>query len=53
MVYASGVSKTIFLTSHPNELCNRIKLLSQQKKACYNSDIFNNEVVAIVDKLLE
>ena len=26
MVSASGVSKTIFLTSDPNELCDRLKL---------------------------
>ena len=30
MVPASGISKTIFLSSDPDELCNRLKLL--QKK---------------------
>ena len=27
IVSASGVSKTIFLSSHPDDLCNRLKLL--------------------------
>ena len=53
MVSASGVSKTIFLSSDPNELCNRLKLLLQEKQAGNNSDIFNQEIVSIVDKLLE
>ena len=52
-IIASGVSKTIFLSSDPNELCDRLKLLLQEKHAGNNSDIINNEIVAIVDKLLE
>ena len=38
MVSASGVSKTMFLSSDPNELCDRIKLLLQEKQAGNNSD---------------
>ena len=53
MVSASGVSKTIFLSSDPNELCDRLRLLLQEKHAGNNSDIFNDEIVVIVDKLLE
>ena len=53
MVSASGVSKTIFLSSDANELCDRLKLLLQEKHAGNNSDIINDEIVAIVDKLLE
>ena len=53
IVSASGVSKTIFLSSDPDELCNRLKLLLQEKHAGNNSDIINEEIVAIVDKLLE
>ena len=53
MVSASGVSKTIFLSSDPNELCDRLKLLLQEKHAGNNSDIINDENVIIVDKLLE
>ena len=53
MVSASGVSKTIFSSSDPDELCNRLKLLLQEKHAGNNSDIINDEIVAIVDKLLE
>ena len=53
MVTASGVSQTIFLSSDPDELCDRLKLLLQEKHAGNHSDIINNEIVAIVDKLLE
>ena len=53
IVSASGVSKTIFLSSDANELCDRLKLLLQEKHAGNNSDIINDEIVAIVDKLLE
>ena len=52
-IMAFGVSKTIFLSSDANELCDRLKLLLQEKHAGNNSDIINDEVVAIVDKLLE
>ena len=53
IVSASGISKTIFLSSDPDELCDRLKLLLQEKHAGNNSDIINQEIVAIVDKLLE
>ena len=53
MVSASGVSKTIILSSDPNEFCDRLRLLLQEKHAGNNSDIINQEIVAIVDKLLE
>ena len=53
MVSALGVSKTIFLSSDPNELCDRLKLLLQEKKAGNNSDIINDEIVVIIDKILE
>ena len=53
LVSASGVSQTIFLSSDANELCDRLKLLLQEKNAGNNSDIINDEIVAINDKLLE
>ena len=53
IVSASGVSKTIFLSSDADELCNRLKLLLQEKQAGNKSDIINDEIIAIVDKLLE
>ena len=53
MVSASGVSKTIFLLSDPDELCDRLKLLLQEKPPGNNSNIINDEIVAIIDKLLE
>ena len=52
-IMASGVSNTIILSSDPDELCERLKLLLQEKQAGKNSDIINQENVAIVDKLLE
>ena len=53
IVSASGVSKTIFLSSDPDELCDRLKLLLQGKHAGNNFDIINEEIVVIIDKLLE
>ena len=38
MVSASGLSNTIFLPSAPNELCDRLKILLQEKRAGNNSD---------------
>ena len=37
MLSASGLSKTIFLSSDANELCDRLKLLLQEKHAGNNS----------------
>ena len=51
-IMASGIS-TIFLSSGSEELCDKLKLLLQEKQAGNNFKIFNEEVVAIVDKLLE
>ena len=53
MVSASGVSKTIFLSSDPDELCDRLRLILQEKHAGNNSNIINDDIVAMVDKLLE
>ena len=52
-IMASGGSKTKFLSSDPDELCDRLRLLLQEKHAGNKSDIINDEIVAIVDKLLE
>ena len=52
-IMASGVSKTIFLSSDPNELCDSLKLLLQEKHAGNNSNIINDEIVVKIDKLLE
>ena len=51
-IMASGVSNTIFLSSDPDELCERLKLLLQEKQAGNNSDISIQEIFVIVDKLL-
>ena len=52
-IMASGISKTIILSSNPDELCDRLKLLLQERHAGNNSHLINKEIVAIVDKLLE
>ena len=52
-IMASGISKTIILSSDPDELCDRLKLILQEKHGGNNSDLINEEIVAIVDKLLE
>ena len=51
-IMASGNS-TNFLSSDSIELCDRLKLLLQEKQAGNNSDIFNKETFSIVDKLSE
>ena len=53
MVSASGVSNTKFLPSDPYDICDRIKLLLQQKQAGNNFIIINDDFIVIVDKLLE
>ena len=52
-IKGSGFTKTIILSSDPDELCNRLRLLLQEKHAGNNSDIIIKESVAIVDKLIE
>ena len=52
-IMASGFSKTIILSSDPNELCDRFKLLLQEKHCGNNSNLIDEEIVAIIDKLLE
>ena len=51
-IMVSGVT-TLFLSEIPDEVCDRLKLLLQQKQAGNNSNIINREIVAIVDMLLE
>ena len=51
-IMASGVTTT-FLSENPDELCDRLRLLLQEKHAGNNSDIINKEIVSVVDKLLE
>ena len=51
-IMVSGTS-TIFLSFDPDDLCIRLKLLLQEIQAGNNSDLSNEEIIAIVDKLLE
>ena len=50
---ASGISKTIILSSDPEELGDRLKLLLQEKHGGNNSNLIDEEIIAIIDKLLE
>ena len=52
-ITGSGFTKTIILSSDPDELCDRLKLLLQEKHAGNNSNLIDEEIVAIIDKLLE
>ena len=51
IVSASGISNTMFLPCDLDELCDRLKLLLQGKQAGNNTDIINEEIIAIIDKL--
>ena len=51
-IMVSGIS-TILLSSDPNKLCDRLKLLLQEKRGGSISDSFDGEIVAIADKLLQ
>ena len=53
LISASGVSKTIFLSFDPDELCNRLTLLLQEEQVDNNSDIINEGIVVTLDKLLD
>ena len=53
-ISASGVSKTIFLSFDPVELCKRLTLLLQQKKLEKKLiQITSEEIIAIVEKSLK
>ena len=47
-IMASGLSTKI-LPENPNEICDKLKFIVQEKKTGKNSDIINEENVAIVD----
>ena len=53
MVSASGVSKTRFLSSDPNEICDGLEFFYQKKHGGNISNKNDEEIVAIVYKLLE
>ena len=50
---ASGFEEVIFLSENPNELCNRLCLINQEKQAGNDTNKFDNEIIAILDKLLK
>ena len=48
----SSAIPTIILSEKLDELCDRLKLILLEKNAGKNSNKINEEIVAIVDKLL-
>ena len=50
-ILAAGISRTIVLSSAPIELCERLRLLLQEKHGGNNSILIDEKIVAIVDKL--
>ena len=53
MLSASGILNTIFLPFNRSEVCDRLNLLLQGKQAGNNSNVINDEITAVVDKILE
>ena len=51
-ITASGIS-TVFSPSDPNELCDKLRILLQEKKTGKISDRNTDEIVALVDKVLK
>ena len=49
----SRLIEYIFLPSDPNELCDRLKILLQEKTGGNNNPQINQEIMAINDKFLE
>ena len=52
MAASLKVSKTRFLSSNSKELCERLKLLPQEKQAENFSQIITEKIIALADKLL-
>ena len=44
---------TIFYSEEPNEVCDRLCLIIQEKQAGIDTERFDNEISAIIDELLE
>ena len=51
-IMASSISSKVS-SENPNELCDRLKLLIQEKQAGNNSNLIDKEIVAIADISLE
>ena len=51
-ILASGL-RTVFLSEKLDGLCDRIKMLLQEKRAGNNSNVIEEEIVVRIDKFLE
>ena len=45
--------EVIFLSENPNKICDRLRLIFQEKQSGNVTSKIDNEIVAIIDKLLE
>ena len=52
-IMATCILKTINIYSDPIELCDKLRLLLQEKHGGNTSDINDEEIIATIDKLLE
>ena len=50
---ASGFQEIFFLSENPNELCNSIRLIIQEKQCGNDSNRFDSEIYAIIDEFLK
>ena len=51
-IRVSGISTKI-LSENPNELCDKLKLLLQEKQAGNNSNVIDEEINAIAANVIE
>ena len=52
MISASGVSEARLLSTDPNELCDKLKILFKEKQDGKKSKLVDDEIVALVSKSL-
>ena len=53
VLLGSDLQKGIFLSVNPDEICNRLRLIIQEKRAGNDANRFDSGVIPIVDKLLD
>ena len=51
-IMVSGIS-TKFLSENPKELCDKVKLILQEKQAGNFSNVIDEEIIAIAEKVLK
>ena len=51
-ILASGFS-TVFLLENPDDICDKVNLLLQEKQTGNNPNIIDEEIIVMADKLLQ